>query len=73
MDKLAAVVGCTAEANPASLALSFVENDSELYYVEVSYDFVGTVDGEQFDETYSGRLPVAQIDGVRYVLDGVVK
>lgn len=45
---------------------------SELYYVEVSYDFVGTVDGEDYDETESALLPVAQIGSLWYVLDGVV-
>lgn len=45
---------------------------SELYHVEVSYDFVGTVDGEDYAETESALLPVALIDGLWYVLDGVV-
>lgn len=45
---------------------------SELLYVEVAYDIVGTLDGETFSDTVSAFLPVAQIDGVWYVIDGAV-
>lgn len=51
----------------------FTVTISELYYVEVTYDFVGTISGEPIDETYSDRLPVAQIDGLWYIIDGVVE
>lgn len=45
---------------------------SKLYYVEVSYDCVGTVEGEPYDETVTAPLPVAEIDGTWYVIDGAV-
>lgn len=45
---------------------------STLYYVEVSYDYVGTYDGEYYDETIASPLPVAEIDGIWYVIDGAV-
>lgn len=45
---------------------------SELLYVEVAYDIVGTLDGEAVDDTFSAFLPVARIDGIWYVIDGTV-
>lgn len=45
---------------------------SELVYVEVAYDMVGTVGGEAVDETVSAFLPVVRIDGIWYVIDGAV-
>lgn len=45
---------------------------SKLYYVEVSYDCVGTVEGAPYDETVAAPLPVAEIDGTWYVIDGAV-
>lgn len=45
---------------------------SELLYVEVAYDIVGTLDGEAVDDTFSAFLPVARIDGTWYVIDGTV-
>lgn len=45
---------------------------SELCYVSVTYDYVGTYDGEYFDETITNLIPVAEVDGIWYVIDGVV-
>lgn len=45
---------------------------SELYYVEITYDCAGTVDGQELTETLSVRVPVAEIDGIWYVIDGIV-
>lgn len=63
---------CTNWENKLNDEYGFEVTISELYYVEVTYDFAGTVDGEYLDETYAARLPVAKINDIWYVIDGVV-
>lgn len=45
---------------------------SELYYVEITYDYTGMIDGQELSEALSVRVPVAEIDDVWYVIDGIV-
>lgn len=45
---------------------------SELYYVEITYDYTGMIDGQERSEALSVRVPVAEIDDVWYVIDGIV-